>query len=158
MEKKRSKVIIIFGILIIVSSLLQMHKLVFEYERCREVILACLPEWLVAVRYCFSWFQRILGLTIAIGILRLNNTLRKLGIVFGIFVICTVYWKHPYPAFLSHANYLDQQVGQLLAAAPGITFSSLTRISMIGHCILDIVFWSIFIYYFTRPIVKEQFK
>ena len=158
MKNKRPKGVIIFGILIITSSLIHMHKLVLDYDWNRENMLTCMPEWLVVVRYCFSWFQRILGLTIAIGILRLKNIFRKLGIALGVFTICTLYWKHPYSAFLRHTNYLDQQFGHLLTAAPGITFSSLTLISLIVYYILEIVFWGIFIYYFTHPKVKEQFR
>jgi len=158
MKNRRPKGVIIFGVLIIVSSLIHIHLLVSQYDWYRENMLTCMPEWLVVVRHCFSLFQRILGLTIAVGILRSKNIFRKLGIALGVFTICTLYWKHPYSAFLRHTNYLDQQFGHLLTAAPGITFSSLALISLIVHYILDIAFWGIFIYYFTRPKVKVQFR
>ena len=150
--------IVIFAILIIGSSLIHMHKLIVDRIWYFETY-AYLPVWLATVRYCFSWFQRIVGISTALGVLFLKNIFRKIAIAIGIFTICTVYWKHPYQGFLKHTRVLDEKYGHYIALIgfPEITFSSLTLYAVIGHCILDIVFWGFFIYYFIRPGVKAQF-
>jgi len=135
-----------------------MHKLVAD-EPLYAHYYSYLPAWLMVTRYYFSWLQRIIGLLVGIGLLAQKEIARKIGIAIGCFTILTVYWKHPYPAFRLHTQYLDKQFGYILAQL-GIreTFSSVTLPAVIIHCIGDIIFWSVFIYFFTRSSVKNQFK
>jgi hypothetical protein len=135
-----------------------MHKLATE-ESLYAHYYSYLPAWLMVARYYFSWLQRIIGFLVGIGLLAQKEIARKIGIAIGCFTILTVYWKHPYPAFKLHTQYLDQQFGYIPARfGTGLTFSSVTLPAVILHCLGDIIFWCIFIYFFTRPSVKGQFK
>jgi len=157
-QSRRSKGVTIFGILLILSSLIHMHKLAVEAQWYANTY-SYLPHHLMVARYYFSWLQRIIGLLVGIGLLAQKEIARKIGIAIGCFTILTIYWKHPYPAFKLHTQYLDQQFGYILAQS-GIraTFSSVALPAVIIHCIGDIIFWGIFIYFFTRSSVKNQFK
>ena len=154
----RSKGVTIFGILLILSSIMHMHKLVVDVKWYAEVYSYLSPHMLAA-RYYFSWLQRIIGILVGIGLLAQKEIARKIAIAIGCFTILTLYWKHPYPAFKLHTQYLDEHYGNFLSQfGTGVTFSSATLLAVILHCVADIVFWSIFIYFFTRPSVKDQFK
>jgi len=156
LKKKKLWGINIFGILLIFSSLFQMtglgfarYKYLFDYMSAEIVLF----------RYFISWMLRILGIASAIGILRRKDIFRKIALGIFIFTILTVYWKHPHIGFERHTQYLDQ-----MAIETGISelrtrsFSSLTSYAVIGARFLDALFAACFIYYFTRPKVKAQFK
>jgi hypothetical protein len=148
-----------FGWGLIITTLFHVHKMIFDYN-FYMYYYSDLGR-IAYLRYAFSAFQRIVGLSIGIGLLKEKEWARITGIVLGIFASLTVYWKHSYPAFLKHTRYLDQQFGYLLhqwAIPPGLTFESLTVPAMITHWILDILFWGVFIFYMTRPCVKERFR
>ena len=149
----------IFGILIIFSSIIHMQKLVLDVASYVHWY-SYMPPWMITLRYGFSWFQRIVGILVGVGILARKDIARKAGIGLGCFTIATVYWKHPYAAFKIHTQELDQVYGNLFSrlGLPAIKFASVTLLADIVHCLLDILFWGIFIYLFTRPSVKEQFK
>jgi len=136
-----------------------MQKLVDDVQ-IYVLYYSYLPPWLIEARYAFSWFQRIVGILIGTGLLAQKDIARKMGIVLGCFTTATIYWKHPYEAFKIHTAYLDKHYGILLSllGLPTIKFSSLAMVSSVAHCALDIIFWGIFIYFFTRPSVKSQFK
>ena len=144
--------------IVIFASIFQIFKL-FDREFYWD-IFRYMPPYVILIRYIFSWVQRCIGMTTAIGLLFLKNVFRKITLVLGIFTICTVYWKHPYQGFLIHTQRLDEQFGHYLAMSgfPELTFTSITRYAVIGNIILDILFWGILIFYFTRSRVKEQFS
>lgn len=155
---RRSKGVTIFGILLILSSLIHMHKLVVDAHWYVDAY-SYLPPWLITARYSFSWLQRIIGILVGVGLLARKEIARKIGVALGCFTILTLYWKHPYPAFKLHSQYLDKNFGYILAqSGTGVTFSSVTLLAIIVHCIGDIIFWGTFIYFFTRSSVKSQFK
>ena len=153
-----SKGVVIFGVLLILSSLSHVSKLVAE-KQVYYHYYSYLPPWLTTLRYSFSWFQRIAGILAGAGILARKEIARKLAFAIGWFTVLTVYWKHPYAAVKLHTQYLDQQMGYLLAM-PGthITFTSMTWLSVIALILCDIIFWAFFFYFFTRPSVKNQFR
>lgn len=152
----RSQGVTIFAILILVSSCIHIQKLIDDVPIYVKYY-SYLPPWLMLLRYSFSWFQRMVGILIGVGLLGQKDIARKAGIALGIFTSVTVPWKHPYEAFKLHTQFLDQHYGFMLSGT-SITFSSLTRVSDIIHCFLDVLFWAIYIYFFTRPSVKAQFK
>ena len=147
------------GILLIVSSLMHIHKLIFEHD-VYMLYYGYLPHWLMILRFSFSWLQRILGLTAGIGILFLKDICRKIVILIGCFTILTIYWKHPYSAFKTHTAYLDQKFGFLLKewGYSQLKFSQFTLLAVILACVWDILFFGVVIYYLTRPKIKAQFK
>jgi hypothetical protein len=158
----RSKTLVglqIFGWGLIITSLLHMQKLVTDYDFYMDIYSNL--GWVVYLRYAFSWLQRIAGLSIGIGLLKEKNWARLGGIILGTFTILTIYWKHPYEAFHKHTLILDQQFGAQLhhwAIPASLTFESVTVLAIIVHCILDVLFWGIFIYYVTRPRVRNRFQ
>lgn len=159
MEEKHPTGVNIFGVILILSSLVHMHKLFVDYD-WYVASYGYWPTWLMVLRYCFSWFQRILGLIAGMGILRLKDTARKIAICIGWFTILTIYWKHPYDAFEKHAVYLDQHYGYIfqMMGYPKLSFVPLTLPALIIQYVLDILFCGVMIYYFTRPAVKAHFK
>ncbi len=158
MDRRKLWGIQIFGWGIILTSLVHIHMIAAE----RDVYFKYYAELgsLGYLRYAFSWFQRIAGLAIGIGLLKRLEPARIGGMVLGAFTILTIHWKHPYPAFLKHTRYLDAQFDVFLKIwnIPAGTFESLTFPAMIGHCVLDILFWLVFIYYMTRPRVRANFR
>jgi len=158
-NSSRPSGVTIFSVLIIISSLLHMRYLLEQREIYMH-IYSYLPPWLAMLRYSFSWFQRILGLTAAVGMLRLNDLARRLAIVIGSFTILTVYWKHPYTGFKIHTAYLDQHIGYILKGwgFPDLSFSQFTLAAVIVACLWDICFFGFMIYYLTRPSVKAHFR
>ena len=158
-KKPLSLGVAIFGILLTLSTLSHMHKLVTEKQWYLDTY-SYLPGGLAIIRYSFSWFQRILGLIAGVGILARKEFARKLAFLIGAFTVLTVYWKHPYDAVARHTHYLDTtQAGQLLSATgTGVTFSSVTPYAVIGLIACDVIFWTIFFIFFTRPSVRQQFR
>ena len=165
---KRPKGLVIFSWLIIISSFLHMHTLLCNRDWYYQVY-GHWPQYAIVLRYCFSWFQRFAGIAAAIGILCFKDFFRKLGIAIGVFTILTIHWKHPYGAFLRSNQILDNKFRPLLQSSgiqtwlhsvglEDINFASYTIISVVGHSLLDILFWAGFIYYFTRRQTKDLFE
>ena len=148
----------VFGALLILSSFVHIQKMIVEGPVYVHYYSYLSPEWIVA-RYAFSWFQRLVGILAGVGILARKEIGRKLALLIGIFTVLTVYWKHPYEAVKLHTEHLDQKYGYLLAwTRTGVTFSSVTSASVFFLILSDVVFWAVFIYFFTRPSVKRQFE
>jgi peptidoglycan/xylan/chitin deacetylase (PgdA/CDA1 family) len=76
--------------------------------------------------------------------------------------MATLYWRHPYAAFLEHTRYLDKKYGYLLKTPPElnikITFELLTIPSIITQYLVDIAYCSLIIYLLTREPVKKLFN
>jgi hypothetical protein len=157
---RRSSGVTALAWLLIISSVMHIHKLIVDVPWYVDAY-GYLPPWLIVTRYAFSWLQRCAGILAAIGLLALNDVARKLAILIGTFTILTIYWKHPYVAYKSHAEYLDRQMGPWfyeIGAPAGFKIASYTTAAVILNCALDILFCSILIYFFTRRSVKKQFK
>jgi len=117
-------------------------------------------KWAVYLRISFSWFLRILGLSAGVGILLHYDIFRKLAVGIGCFTIATVYWKHPYRAYLRHVQILGEQIEPVFqqAGVPYIPFGELAMPAMIFNCLVDVGFSLWLIHYFTRPQVVAQFR
>ncbi len=155
---KKPKGVVVFGVLLVVSSIFHISTLIFSKDWYWNNF-GYLPPLLLVVRYFFSWVQRILGLAAGLGILNLKNFYRQIALGIAWFTIFALPWKHPYLAFLNHARRLDELLGFLFEKAghPEISFTSLTMPALITHYMLDIIFCGSLIYYFTRPEVKKHF-
>jgi hypothetical protein len=152
-----ARVVVVFVFLLLFSSLMQIHKLIVDRDWYVDTY-SYMPPWLTVTRYAFSWFQRLVGILIAVGLLAHKELARKAAILLGWFTILTLYWKHPYPGFKLHAQYLDRNLGYLLPRGIGVSFESVVWLSIIGHCLVDIAFCSLMIYCMTRPAVKALFR
>jgi len=93
------------------------------------------------------------GLFAGIGILFLNNTVRKMAVALGCFTVCTIYWRHPYYAFSIYAQDIYQKANIQM-----VSLETFTWINVIVRYCIDIAFALGVIYYFTRPKVKEHFS
>lgn len=150
----------VLGFILISSSLVHMHKLLVDRLWYMETY-NYLPSWLMLSRYAFSWAQRIIGLGAGIGLLCRRNIARQMVIFIGWITMIFVFWKHPFPAWQKHVYYLEQQPAiRLLFAelgAPHFSIASVAWPALVVYYVLEIVFWSCFIYYLTRPRVKAHF-
>ena len=105
--------LMIVAFLFIFTSVIHMSTLYVKREWYWTVFKE-LPGWLIGVRYAFSWFQRCVGLSAAIGLLLMKEVWRKITIVWGVFTIATVFLKHPYAGFSFHCQILDKKYGYFL--------------------------------------------
>ena len=134
------------SILLIAASL---HKLLgfanFEYY---QYMFEQLPPQVVVIRYCFSIFDRVISLGAGIGLLFCRDYARKLAIVMSVITLCILPWKHPYYVF---ANVAERAARQLETPVPNPWYG------VVFYTVLDVLFASAQIIYFTRPGVKKHF-
>jgi hypothetical protein len=153
--------VVVLGLFIVLSSIVHIHKLIFDREVYLGILYGYLPPWLRELRYAFSWFQRTVGLVAGFGLFWGKNICRRLTIFIGWFTMIFVFWKHPYKAFQNHACYLDQQpaIRSLFEAigTPDFTLISVVLPALIVYYLLEIAFWGSVVYYLTRPHVKAYF-
>jgi len=155
MTKARPIGIVIVAILLIITSLIQ---LIIELSRAKLYIaqLYPLPLNLIFLRYFITVLLRVVGLSCGIGILLFSNLFRKLLILLSFSTIFTIYWKHPFFIFEKmywqvHAMYLRAQIPE-----PADLWVK-TWIAWLIVSLIDIIFASAIIFYFTRPKIKELF-
>ena len=156
MTKKKPIGLIIFATLLILTSLAQ---LAIELSRAKLYIAQLYPMTLnlILPRYLVTVTIRIVGLACGIGILALNNFFRKLLILLCISTIVTIYWKHPFFIFEKmyrqlHINYLQARIPEPASLWIWPWFAWLTV------CLIDVIFASVVIFYFTRPRIKALFN
>lgn len=154
MQKKMSKGIIIFSILICLLSLWDF-KTNISFSRYYH-LLQPLSEKLILLRYVFSLSLRIVLFISGIGVLFLKDIFRKIILFISFFTIATIYWKHPMICFRNVVDSLSAQ-GAFTPDVP-LTPNALIWILFAINYAIDIGFSLCLIYYFTRPRVKEQFK
>jgi hypothetical protein len=156
---RASRGIVILGGLILLSSASHILKLVLDRDWYFETY-GYLPAFWMFARYGVSWLQRLIGIGIAIGLLRCHELARRAAIVLGIFSMAVGPWKHPVTGFEAHARFLDRHFGHWFGRAgyPEITFISMARAAAACQWLLDILFWTLTIYFLTRPAVIRQFR
>lgn len=158
---KRPLGLVVFGVGLMVTSLLQMTTLV-NADRY-WYLFQHLPPMAIMGRYLVSWAARGIGLAAGIGILQRREVFRKMAIALGWVTIATVSWKHPYEGFARHISDLERQVPELrmlLSEALwqlGIERSTLTWIVVCVARAQEIALALLLIWYFTRSRVKAQF-
>lgn len=162
MPKKIPFGIKLFGVLLILSSLIQMPGFI-DYGRYRHGWFRQLPEGLILLRFLVSWLIRLAGLACGIGILKRKEFFRKAALGLFFFTIITINLKHPYFVF---AN-IFKDATKSISDNPAISYSVKTRsielltslmpITAVIMYVGDILFALCIIYYFTRPKVKQYF-
>jgi hypothetical protein len=150
--------IYVLSVLFIISSIIHMHVL-FTQRSWYWELFKYLPAWLIPFRYFFSWIQRIIGLVIIVGLLRLKEIWRRIMIGLGIFTIGTIFLKHPYHGFKQHTRLLDERFGEylILVGFTDYSFSDLTVWAIVVAYLLDIGFALLYIYYLSKPSIKIHF-
>ena len=161
MSRSRSVGVTVFGVLLVVSSAIMLPGYFWSGYRPDQykIIHQSLPEWLIVIRYIVSCGLRIVGLVSGIGILYLNDVFRKIAIGLGIFVMSTIFFKHPFHGFSVQADkieelvFLIRELGFYSVSASMVTWGLVILVSLI-----DFVFAASIVYFFTRPKVKKQFQ
>lgn len=153
--------LVVFGVGLIVTSLLQMTAL--SDADHYGYLFQDLPPWAIMSRYVVSWMARFVGLAAGVGILRRQELFRKTTLVLAWGTAITAYWKHPYAGFVRHISDLELRssefkmlIDQILQQA-GMSLSTLTRIIVMVVRAQEIAFALLLIWYFSLPRVKAQF-
>lgn len=109
----------------------------------------------ILIRYIFSIALRVLLIVLAIGLLNLNNTSRKLLIATSWLQIVTIYLKHPLSLFTTmYAHYQEVAVAHKII----LHDSYMPYVFFFGFCLFDmIVLWSI-IEYFQCSTIKKIYE
>ena len=153
-ENNAKAAVITIAILYIIGPIFHIHKLIVDRQYYFEIYNYL--GWMTAVRYSFSWFQRILGISCAIGILFYKEIFRKILFYICIFTILTVYWKHHYPAFLDHTIRLAETYPGLYNT--GVSHETMAILGIIIHSLLNIVYCLVVMHILTRPGVRKLFR
>ncbi|MGE0268553.1 MAG: hypothetical protein AB7S78_08885 [Candidatus Omnitrophota bacterium] len=160
-DQKKLQGVTLFSVLLIVYSLWQLA-LILDFPRYKY-IFQFLPDTSLLIRFSGSITLRILTIILAAGILSYKNRFRKALIFLSIYNILTVYWKHPYEAFVNWDRYYQispEKINTLIYRILGnmaIDYQTIKIISVAAACISDVLFYGAIIYYFTRPPVKQRF-
>jgi hypothetical protein len=149
MKLKRPLGVIIFGLILIVTSLdLLRHMPTYAfYAQVNH-------EWtgpFLRIRFIGSYIFRIIGLACGIGVLGLSQTFRKILIWFSWYCLITLPLRHTYSAQLFFSEPLYRQNGSMFS------LQTFTWIAVVVRWIIDGVFSLSVIYYFTRPKVINIF-
>lgn len=158
-ERKRPLGLTVFAWLLMIGSVCNMSVYIFEYEWYRG-LFNDMPEWLINVRYCCSWALRIVSIGAAIGLLYGKEICRKIVLSIVIFTIATLYWRHPYQAYLNHCVILDREFGGIFTSQnlSQFSFVKLCTASLVAEYALDIIFCGSLFFYLTCPAVKQYFQ
>jgi hypothetical protein len=150
MLNKRPLGLIIFGVLLVTTSLVLLYWLP-GYDLYRQVNHEW-PESIIRVRYVGSYIYRLLGLACGIGILCRKEPFRKVFIGLSYYSLATLALRHTYSSQLFFSEPIYH--------ANGSTFSleTFTWIAVIIHWLVDGIFSLAAILYFRNPKVKGYFK
>ncbi len=148
--------ILVLGLGFVLTSLFHMWTLMDWGQY--QYLFQDQPYQVVVVRYMVSWLLRFIGVTAGIGLLRREAWSRQAIIYLSWFAVLTIVWKHPYAGFVRHTAYLDSLLKSYNVVLPnGITFSSLTGISVMVARIFDSLCALLVVYYLPLPRVKSAF-
>jgi len=149
----------IFGTLLVLGAL-GWFMLSLSNFSFYEHLFRHLSREAVVSRYSLSVSARLIGLIAGIGILYRKNIFRRIGIYLCLSTLVSIYWKHPVVLFEQAVYDLDAKTNNMFSVLQehGISYLDIAHISRFILCLLDVCFALCFIFYFTRPKVKEQFK
>lgn len=159
-DRKRLPGVIVFAILLILSTLIwSIGHLNYDYYRAT---VRFLPEASARIRYFISIVNRFLVLASAMGILFLKDIFRKIGLLLCFLTVCIMPWKHPFFTLKDITEKVTQQILSTMPPIDTLTRELVFKISLWSSVavvyIIDIGFAVAFIYYFTRPKVKNLFN
>jgi hypothetical protein len=162
MDKKVPKGIVVFGVLLILGSLYETAVLFspgfFTYYKS---LFPELPVSLLFARLFLSVVRRCAGLLLGWGLLGRKEFLRKIAVLWGYFIIATLYWRHPLPALQRHTQFVLNTLAQSTGSdlwTQGNMIDVVTIGTLIVSFLGDIIFWAALICYFLRPATKAWFR
>ncbi len=155
-------IVMLIIVCIFVSSLMHLFVLFTKQEWYWELHGHLTEPW-VTLRYLFSLFQRVVGLSIGIGVLLRKELCRKAILGLGIFSICVLPWKHSYQGFVEHTAILDEKYADMLMtistfSGSQFSFSAITVPAMLAHWLADASFWCLVFWVMTRPSIKAIYR
>ncbi len=120
-----------------------------------------LPKSVVLSLYCYGVLAVTLGIIASIGILRLNESLRKVAVAINAldFLVGLPFFLYLPSVRQSFYEIAGSVIGG--RATPFLSVEGLARsefYASVFGALAAMILNIIFIYYFTRPKVKEQFK
>ncbi|MBN2482735.1 MAG: hypothetical protein JXD21_00875 [Candidatus Omnitrophica bacterium] len=147
--------IYVLGIVLIIISVVELRFLKnYEYY---AFLHQYLPPAIIPWRYTVSLGFRFLTLACGLGLLFRWEVSRRCLILVSIVTIATIYWRHPVQCFVyifDHVALRDPaRVISLRQDIPHIEWI-LTGINYV----IDVTLAGIYIFFFTRPRVKERFR
>ncbi len=162
MAKRNPKGITVFGALLILGSLYETVALFtpgfFAYYKS---LFPTLPPSMLLMRFFLSVVRRALGMPLGWGLLSRKEFWRKIAILWGYFLIATLYWRHPLAPLQRHGrfvlNHLVQSTGNDIWTQGNMP-DAVTIGSLILLFLGDIIFWAALICYFLRPTTKAWFR
>ena len=146
---KRPFGVIVFGIILILTSLDQLRHIA-PYPLYKSVNHEW-PENIIKVRFIGSYIFRLIGLASGVGILCLSESFRKFLVGFSYYCIITLPLRHTYNAQLFFSEPIYHQYGSIFS------LQTFTWIAVIIRWFIDGAFSISAIYYFTRPKVTQHF-
>lgn len=157
MLNRRSLGINIFGIAIIVGGSLWF---LLPYARFPyyQSVFNYLPGSVILARYALSLSRRCLEIVLGLGLLRRKNIFRKISLGFFTIMLLATCWVHPYRLVAMKVES-NRKIASILSQDPDkrITVQGFINIVYAVIVIPHMGFAAIFLYYFTRPKVREQF-
>lgn len=150
MARKRTIGTIIFGCILIVSSIFELYHIPSYNDYI--YINKDVPYNIIRIRFFVSYILRVFGLASGIGVICLNNNFRKILLGLSCFSILTIFLRHTYNSFLLYTTpiYSHEKV-------PDFSLQSFTWAAVITSWTIEIGFSLLVIYYFTRPHVIRSF-
>ncbi len=155
MEKKRSRGVTILAVLLILGCLSQLSISYASYKW----LFQPLPQRIILAHYYLMKIILILGITCAVGIFYLKDIFRKIAIYLSLFTLFSYLIEFPVFILRNVPAYIEEQIYNAFMQG---YFTPPVRVLIwglfIAGWVIDICFALFWIYFFTRPRVKEQFK
>lgn len=171
--KSKPKGIVIFAFLLIAGSIYKLSGFMnYDYY---VFMFQQLPSGSINDRYIMSVAYRIVGISVAVGVMAHKEWARQGLILLSIITLLTVYWKHPFSVFENISIYNEYLKGINTLPAGTIVnqfayplypsdlqgyklvYSWNPKVSYVFFMLVDILFSSSILFYFTRKEVKKVF-
>ena len=149
LKKKRPVGVIIFGLILIVTSIDQLRYIptYSDYQSINHEW----PQIVIQVRFVVSYLLRLAGLASGIGVLCLWDSFRKFLIWLSVFSVATVWLRHTYSAQFFYSEPIYRLRGSMFS------LETFVWIAVVVHWMIDGFFSLFVILYFTRPYVIKIF-
>ncbi|MGE0268557.1 MAG: hypothetical protein AB7S78_08905 [Candidatus Omnitrophota bacterium] len=165
--------IAVFSALLIAGSIYNLYGFLnYDYY---VFMFQQMPTGMINDRFIISVGSRIAGIFIAVGLFARKETARQTLIVLFSISLLTIHWRHPFYVFENISIYSEYQRGINTFPAGTIldkfayplyppdmqgyklVYPWHPKISRFFYMLIDFVFCSAFIYYFSRRRIRELF-
>ncbi len=144
--------LIIFGLILIVTSIDSLYRINSGGYDFYVRVNHEWPEWIIRIRFIVSYTFRLIGVVTGIGVLCLNDHLRKFLIGFSVVALFGLPLRHTYSAQLFFSEPIYRARGSIFS------LETFTWLDIILRWLIDGLFSLMVISYFSRPKVVSFFK